>query len=140
MSGMDNGVKITSDDNLAGILKAAAYRGSNLMKLKLSKMNLRNEYIVSLIKETIFIAQNLISLDLSWSQLCPKELLVISSGLAESAKSMRNLNLSYNQLNFEEEGQQKEDSKRFMKHIEDFFEIAQFLNHINFSGMGFKDS
>ena len=122
ISGIDNGTKFASLDMLARILRATAYRGRNLMKLKLSKMNLRNDQIVMLISKTIGIASSLISFDISWGQLLPKELAIISDGLARYAKSMRNLNLSYNRLNFDDaDGTQKQDSERFMANIKDFF-------------------
>ena len=53
---------------------------------------------------------------------------------------MRNLNLSYNKLNFEGDNASAEASDRFMQNIGEFFELAKFVNHINFSGMNLKSA
>ena len=119
-------------------MRVCARPGGNLIKLKLSKINLRSQSLVTLINKTILVAKNLIMLDISWGGLFPNELARISKALSRNAKSMRNLNLSYNALNFDEDGPHKADSNRFMRNIQEFFKIATFINHINFSGMNFK--
>ena len=51
---------------------------------------------------------------------------------------MRNINLSYNRLNFDDEGDAKVQSERFLTNLEEFFEQSKFVNHVNFSGMNLK--
>ena len=80
----------------------------------------------------------MILLDVSWAKLLPKELQSLSLVLSRSGANIRNLNLSYNMLDFEFESPGYDDSEKFMTNIMEFFRIATFVNHINFSGMNFK--
>ena len=62
----DSSSVMTSQEIMIEILNSISVHGSKLIKLKLSKINLKNEQIIPLITETLCIAQNLILLDLSW--------------------------------------------------------------------------
>ena len=53
-------------DVVEEILRKTAYKASKLMKLKLTKMNLRHEGITNLICETMGINENMISPGLSF--------------------------------------------------------------------------
>ena len=48
------------------------------------------------------------------------------------------MNLSYNLLNFNVDSPEYEDSESFMKNLTNFFKLAKFINHVNFSGMNFQ--
>ena len=56
-------------DVVEEILKTAAYMGTKIMKLKLSKINLKHEGIIKMLIETFNSNRNLILLNLSKSQL-----------------------------------------------------------------------
>ena len=68
----------------------------------------------------------------------PKELAILSISLSQHSKNLRNINLSYNRLNFDEAGEAKVQSERFLTNLEEFFEQSKFVNHVNFSGMNLK--
>ena len=55
-----------TSDVLAEILRTIALKGSKLMKLKVTKMNLRSENVVQQLIETVQYNRNLFSLDLSY--------------------------------------------------------------------------
>lgn len=80
------------------ILSKLAYRGSKLMKLKLTKINLNDHDTVDHIIETIKYSKNMISINLSDTQLGEEHLVDIMKALAQRAKALRDLNLSHNQF------------------------------------------
>ena len=86
---------------IKSLLTKTAYVGTKLLKLKLSKMDLNNDDIVTLICETISFNKNMISLDLSYGKLTPGHLAKIAKTLADKAKCLRSLNLSNNMLDFD---------------------------------------
>jgi len=53
-------------DVLEEMFRTIAMEGSKLMKLKITKMNLRDEGVVQQLVETITYNKNIISLDLSY--------------------------------------------------------------------------
>ena len=68
----------------------------------------------------------------------PKQLRALSRAISLNGSNIRNLNLSYNILNFNPKSPDFEHSNQFMKNITQFFKTAEFVNHVNFSGMNFK--
>ena len=61
--------EMTSCRMIQTILEKLAYRGTKLMKLKLTKINLNNDDTVDHIIETIKFAKNIISINLSDTRL-----------------------------------------------------------------------
>ena len=106
------------------------------MKLKMSNMNLRNSNFINNLC-SIFDKNKLIYLDISWASLKSKELNTIVWNLKNYGNNMRNLNLSYNDLDFTEGSTNYNDSISYMVNIEKFLQRANFINHINLSGMNY---
>lgn len=67
--GYFNGKLYDRADVIEEILKTTAFTGGKIMKLKLSKINLKHENIIKNIVETFESNRNLILLNLSKSQL-----------------------------------------------------------------------
>ena len=61
-----DGVLYGCSDVVEEILRTTAADGNKLMKLKLTKMNLRHEGIIHQICETMIYNKNMISLDLAF--------------------------------------------------------------------------
>lgn len=135
----ERGRSWTSQELLEEVLDIAAASGDKIIKLKVSKINLRGGMAMKLITEVLFTARNMILLDISWAKLMPKELAALTKALAGNCRSMRNLNLSYNRLNFDgADKTQVAYSEAFLSHLEEWIDIARFVNHVNFSGMNLK--
>lgn len=90
------------------LLHSCIHNNMQLMKLKLSNVNLQDNQLVDQIIEVLKTKEFLTHLDLSWTRLNPKQLLKISEVLIDSSvipgplTLLRNLNLSYNSLYFDE--------------------------------------
>jgi len=129
-----------------GLIESLLYTMSSgsdkLMKLKISKIDLRSDELVYNLSETLGRCPNMIALDLSYARLLPSHLQQLSLALSQKCPTMRNLNLSYNALIFHnidhvEKTDERTQSENFMINIREFFYLAKFVNHINFSGMNF---
>ena len=70
------------------------------MKLKVSNMNLRNDYLIKNLGALINFNRNLVVLDISKCNMLPKHLSSIALDVADWGFNMRNLNMSYNTLDF----------------------------------------
>lgn len=131
-----DGRRYNSWELIEEILRTVAMEGTKLIRLKLTKMNLRSEGIIQQIIETLTYNDNIIQLDLAFSQLVPKQLNVLAHGISEKGFNLRQLNLSYNALN--QEGADPEDSEQFLLNINELVNTAKYMNHVNFSGMNLK--
>ena len=87
------------------LLKSCIQNNIQLMKLKLSNVNLQDDHVTDLLVELLNTKEFLTHLDLSWTGLTPKHLVKISNVLIDensfSINNIRNLNLSYNSLYFD---------------------------------------
>ena len=109
-----------------------------MMKLKLSNIDMRNENIIEPLNDSVSRNSNMIFLDVSKSNLSPNILEKLSLCLSEKSANMRNINLSYNILEFDFGNSNYDHSQTFIENIMNFFKLAKYLNHINFSGMNFQ--
>lgn len=127
---------------IESLLETLSAGSDKLMKLKISKIDLRSGEVVHHLSETLVRSPNLIALDLSYAGLLPSHLQQISLVLSQQCPTMRSLNLSYNMLCFDnldhvEKTDERTQSENFMINIREFFYLAKFVNHVNFSGMNF---
>ena len=98
--GIVDGKQIRPTDILENLFYCAALKSDKLMKLKLTKMDLRNDALIANIGQMLYYNRNMVLLDVSMGGLLAKQLNDLSAQLAEKGMNIRNLNLSYNILDF----------------------------------------
>ena len=110
-----------------------------LMKLKLSNIDLNDDRLLELLLEVLDNKEILTHLDLSWTKLKPVQLLALSETLKKDdgypLRNIRNLNLSYNSLFFDEKAKEPLPSDKFVENLIEFIQNTRALNHLDISGM-----
>ena len=121
------------------ILESCLTNGRQLMKLKLSQINLGDHVSVKLLCQTLKQCSILTHLDVSWSKLTPFHLLDISEVLMDNdhppIRTLRNLNLSYNSLHIDECAIDDGPNEDFLENFIEFISYSEVLNHLDISGM-----
>ena len=121
------------------ILTSINTTGIQLMKLKLSNVNLNENKIVNNLVELLASREILMTLDISWSKLTPRQLNKITQKLqdpdAYPLRNIRNLNISYNSLHFIENKPDFKDSEEVVENLINLVSNSNVLNHIDISGM-----
>lgn len=120
-----------------------ALADSNLLKLKLSKLNFNQEdRVVEELCKYISQARATVYYDLSWNQMKAKELSQVMAAFnAGGQQNIRSLNLSYNTLQFEHvandfDAKSVELSNAFLEELLQFLKAEDMeLNHVDLSGM-----
>ena len=120
---------------IESVLRATALNATKLMKLTMSKMDLRHAKIMKYLCDSLLGNKNIIVLNLSRCNLFAKQLneilgTIVALGITDGFSKdkvcfLRNLNLSYNLLNFNEKSSEFQDSKEFMENMNEFVKTSK---------------
>jgi hypothetical protein len=139
-----NNIKTYDNKGIMRVLFAKLFKdGSNLMRIKVSNINLNDDFVVDNICNTIAAKYKKFVhyIELSACSFSCHQMSRILEEIRYCHYNIRNLNLSYNPLCLSETQKETEAykySKQFVNDLCEYIDAQDILNHLDISGLGLE--